>query len=132
MLCPNESVALAFKKLSLVFGSKPMAFNATTEINDKTATITLMGELDAAAALIFREQVETAAKMQPTYLVLMMKDLEYMSSAGLRVLIFAKQKMGVHVDIYVVAPQEMVQETLEKTGFDQSVIIVDCHDLVPA
>jgi anti-anti-sigma factor len=109
-----------------------MAFNATTTVNDTTATITLIGELDAAAAAAFREQIEEAAKAQPTHLVLIMKELEYMSSAGLRVLIFAKQKMGANVDIYVVTPQAMVQETLEKTGFDQSVIIVDRYDLVTA
>ena len=48
-----------------------------------------------------------------------------MSSAGLRVLIFSKQKMGADVQIYVVRPQEMVLDTLEKTGFHHSVTIVD-------
>lgn len=105
-----------------------MTFNAITVIQDKTATITLSGELDAAAAPAFRQEVEKAAAAHPTHVVLQMSGLDYMASAGLRVLIFAKQKMGTEVDIYVVAPQEMVRETLEKTGFDQSVIIVDQYD----
>ena len=58
-----------------------------------------------------------------------MQDLEYMASAGLRVLIFAKQKMGSEVDIYVVAPQEMVLDTLNKTGFAQSVFIVEEYEV---
>jgi anti-anti-sigma factor len=53
-----------------------------------------------------------------------------MASAGLRVLIFAKQKMGVDVDIYVVGAQEMILDTLEKTGFIQGVIAVDDYDSI--
>lgn len=105
-----------------------MAFSATTNITEKTATITLLGELDAASAPAFREEIEKAATSSPDHLVLEMSGLDFMASAGLRVLIFAKQKMGVNVDIYVVAPQEMVLETLQKTGFDQSVIIVDSYE----
>jgi anti-anti-sigma factor len=105
-----------------------MAFSATLEILDKTAAITLSGSLDASTAPIFKTEVEKAAAAGVKRLVLMMQDLEYMASAGLRVLIFTKQKMGSEADIYVVGAQEMVLETLEKTGFDQSVIIVDEYD----
>lgn len=105
-----------------------MTFSAIPEIKDKTATITLSGELDAASAPAFREAIETIATASPAHVVLQMSGLDYMASAGLRVLIFAKQKMGADVDIYVVSPQEMVLETLQKTGFDQSVIIVDQYN----
>ncbi len=44
-------------------------------------------------------------------------------------LIFAKQKMGADADIYVVGGQEQVIDTLEKTGFDQSVIIQDQYEV---
>ncbi|MFM7427481.1 MAG: anti-sigma factor antagonist [Elainella sp.] len=106
-----------------------MPFNTATQITAQAAIITLTGELDAASAPLFREAVEQAAVAQPAHLVLEMSGLDFMASAGLRVLIFAKQKMGANVDIYVVAPQEMVLETLEKTGFDQSVIIADCYEV---
>jgi anti-anti-sigma factor len=105
-----------------------MAFNATLEIVNNIAQISLSGALDAASASTFKEQVEKAAEAKPSRLVLLMQDLDYMASAGLRVLIFTKQKMNHNVDIYVVGAQEMVLETLEKTGFDQSVIIVEKYD----
>ncbi|MFN6486553.1 MULTISPECIES: anti-sigma factor antagonist [unclassified Nostoc] len=102
-----------------------MTFNATLQINNDIAKIKLSGELDAMTAPIFKTEVDKAASSGVKYLILLMQNLEYMSSAGLRVLIFAKQKMGVNVDIYVVGAQEMVISTLKKTGFDQSVILVD-------
>lgn len=105
-----------------------MAFNATLEISNDVAKIALFGELDASTAPGFKEKVEEAATQNVKRLVLLMKDLEYMSSAGLRVLIFAKQKMGKTVNIYIVSPQEMVKDTIEHTGFHYSVVILDEYD----
>ena len=57
-----------------------------------------------------------------------MKDLEYIASAGIRVIVYAKQKMGTDVDIYVVAAQAPIADTLQKTGVDKSVYMVDKYD----
>jgi anti-anti-sigma factor len=105
-----------------------MAFSATLETSGNIATIALSGELDANSAGEFRARVEEAAANSPEKLVLMMEDLTFMASAGLRVLIFAKQKMGSDVDLFVVAPQEPVRETMEMTGFHHSVIMLDEYD----
>lgn len=103
-----------------------MAFDATLETTSSgIAKITLSGELDGSTAGDFKVKVEEAAQQKPKGLVLMMEELEFMASAGLRVLIFAKQKMGAGVDIYMVSVQEMVLETITKTGFDQSVYLLD-------
>lgn len=105
-----------------------MALTTTITTEGDTATITLAGELDASSAPQFKAEVEQAAGQGVKKLVLMMQDLEYMASAGLRVLIFAKQKMGADTDIYLVGTQELVKETIEKTGFDQSVYMVDTYE----
>lgn len=105
-----------------------MVFDANLVTTDKIAKITLSGELDAASASAFKEKIEAAAKQDCQRLVLLMRDLQYMASAGLRVLIFAKQKMGPAVGIYVVEAQEMVLETIEQTGFHHSVTIMDQYD----
>ena len=104
-----------------------MAFDATLDQRNGTSVITLSGELDASVQGVFREKIEQAAEQHPTRLVLMMPDLAYMSSAGLRALIYARQKMG-ECDIYIVGAQEGIVETLEMTGFSNSVILVDEYD----
>jgi anti-anti-sigma factor len=105
-----------------------MAFNAILEMTGGSAKITLSGELDANAATAFKTEIEKAAEHHPKRLVLLMHDLKYIASAGLRVLIFAKQKMGANIDIYAIGPQEQVLETFRMTGFHYSIQILDAYD----
>jgi len=104
-----------------------MALNVTLEEKDGVAKILLEGELDASVAQKFKETVEQAAAMNPTKLVLLMEKLAFMASAGLRVLIFAKQKMGEGVSIYVVGAQGPVLKTIEMSGFHHSVYLQDTY-----
>jgi anti-anti-sigma factor len=105
-----------------------MAFNATLEMTENTAKISLSGELDATAAPTFKQEIEKAAAEQAKRLVLLVQNLEYIASAGIRVLVMAKQKMGADVDIYVIAPQDQVMETIEMTGLHHSLHILDEYD----
>jgi anti-anti-sigma factor len=100
----------------------PLEIRSTTEGN--TARLTLVGELDGASAPAVRSAVDEALQSRPERLVLAVEELTFMASAGLRILIFAKQKQP-GLKIYVVKPQEAVLDTLQKTGFHQSVYIVD-------
>jgi anti-anti-sigma factor len=106
-----------------------MAFNATLEMTDNgIAKITLAGELDASVAPVFQTEIESAVAQKAKRLVLLLHNLEFMSSAGLRVFIFAKQKMGANVDVFVVGAQDQILESLQMTGLHHSVIIVDEYD----
>lgn len=105
-----------------------MAFTSQLEIVNSIARITLAGELDAAVAGQFRAQVEEAAREHVKSLVLFMQDLSYMASAGLRALVFARQKMGNDVNIYMIGAQEGILETLTMTGLNNSVILLDSYD----
>ncbi|MDJ0532146.1 MAG: anti-sigma factor antagonist [Xenococcaceae cyanobacterium MO_207.B15] len=102
-----------------------MSLNITLETTNDTAKIFLSGELDGNTANSFQEKIEEITKFDLNCLVLIMENLEYMASAGLRVLIFAKQKMGPNVDVYIVGAQEMVVDTIKKTGFHHSIILLD-------
>lgn len=108
-----------------------MAFDITTLINGTIVEITLSGELDANSAQRFRQELETIAPGKPTALVLRTAHLVYIASAGIRVLIFAKQKMGATVTVYMVAPQEQVLDTLRRTGLQNTIVVVDQYPAVP-
>jgi len=105
-----------------------MAFKSELEIINNVGRITLSGELDAAAAPAFRADVEKAAAANVKAVALLMKDLEYMASAGLRALVFAKQKMGTQVEIFMIGLQESVMETITMTGFQNSVTFLDTYE----
>jgi anti-anti-sigma factor len=105
-----------------------MAFAIQSEIDGDAAVLTLSGELDAAAAPAFRERIEALIGHSEVHrLVLVLNDLSYMASAGLRALVFAKQKLGAGVEIFLVGAQETVAETIELTGFHHSVTMVDTY-----
>jgi len=97
----------------------------------KTARLNLAGELDATSAPSVRNALEHVLAGQPESLVLSVENLTFMASAGLRILIFAKQKQP-GLKIYLLKPQETVVETLKKTGFYQIVYIVDREEEMKA
>jgi anti-sigma B factor antagonist len=105
-----------------------MAFSSDLVIDRGIAKITLTGELDAQAATEFRTDVEQAANQRVRKLVLLMSGLGYMSSAGLRAIVYAKQKMGAQSDVFVVGANDGINETLQLTGFSSSVISLPTYD----
>ncbi len=105
-----------------------MAFSAQLAVKDQVAHVTLKGELDASVAGQFKETIEEAAAEAPRRLVLHLGELDFLASAGLRVLIFAKQKMGAGVDIYVVGSRGPVLASLKMSGFHHSVYLQDSYD----
>jgi anti-anti-sigma factor len=102
-----------------------MAFTINSSVEGKVAQITLEGELDSLSARVFQKEIEKISGDAPNTLVLHMEKLTFMASAGLRVLVFSKQKLGTGLSIYIVKPQEPIVDTLEKTGMHHSVTIVE-------
>lgn len=95
-----------------------MAFDMTIVQNGSVAEITLSGELDANSATRFRQELEAlaaTASTKPTQFVLQMRELIYLASAGIRVLIVLKQQLFPGLAVCVVAPQPQVRETLHRT-----------------
>jgi anti-anti-sigma factor len=101
-----------------------MPFDMTSEVQGNTARLVLIGELDGSSAPRVREEVDKALKSTPARLVLVMDQLNFMASAGLRILIFAKQRQP-DLKIYLIRPQDSVVDTLKKTGFYDGVYVQD-------
>jgi anti-anti-sigma factor len=105
-----------------------MSFTVTSQFDNGVAKLTLAGRLDANTAPQFKDVIEQVAEHKPQTVALFVGDLEYMASAGIRMLVFTKQKMGAATDIYMVGAIAQIVHTLEMTGVDKSVIFVDSFE----
>jgi anti-anti-sigma factor len=102
-----------------------MSFSTVLADNGRSAVITLAGELDALSAPALREEVERASSEQLERLILDMSGVSYLSSAGLRTLVFARQKMADDVRIVLVGANDVVERTIRLVGFQYSVEFSD-------
>lgn len=104
-------------------------FNATLlEVTEGTAKISLSGLMDATAIPLFEQELKKATSQSVTRIVLMLENLKCISSAGLRALIFNKQKLGSDVAFYVVGAAENVKNYLQTSSFSEGVTILDQYD----
>ncbi|HWS36239.1 MAG TPA: anti-sigma factor antagonist [Actinoplanes sp.] len=102
-----------------------MSFSTALTRSGNTVIITLTGELDASTAVAFRKDIDRAAEGDVETLVLDLTDLTYLSSAGLRGLVFARQKMSDGVNIVLVKASDEVERTIRMVGFHHSVVFAD-------
>ncbi|WP_214319701.1 anti-sigma factor antagonist [Nonomuraea sediminis] len=100
-----------------------MSFNVKMNVEGDTATLRLIGELDGRSAPELNDLVVQAVGQQVAKLVLLLDELTYMSSAGVRCLIFAHQKLPRDSEITLVGTSEEVAETIRMTGFDRSIVM---------
>ena len=103
-----------------------MALNIESRSEGNVIRIALAGELDGVTAPTLRDTVDRLLSAKPAELILDVENLSFMASAGLRIIIFAKQKMPT-LKIYVLKPQPAIVETLRKTGFYDGVYVVDAE-----
>jgi len=102
-----------------------MPLDATATTRGDAVIITLVGELDGATASILQDQVDLAVTGNARQLVLEMSDMTYLSSAGLRQLVYARQRMADGVRVILVGANDRVRHTIKLVGFDQSVTFTD-------
>ena len=90
--------------------------------NADETTIKLVGRLDTTTAPALDKTInEDIADTK--HLVLDVKELEYISSAGLRVLLSAQKKMQKIGSMKVINVCEEVMEVFEMTGFADILVI---------
>ena len=84
--------------------------------NAEDTTIELVGRLDTTTAPALQKTI-TDDLQDTRNLVLDLKKLEYISSAGLRVLLAAQKKMNAIGTMKLLNVRETVMEVFEMTGF---------------
>ena len=90
--------------------------------NAKETTIEVVGRLDTITAPVLEKTIgDNMGSMES--LILDMKGLEYISSAGLRVLLGAQKKMQKIGSMKLVGVCEAVMEVFEMTGFADILVI---------
>jgi anti-sigma B factor antagonist len=88
----------------------------TNKVNEKL-TVEVSGRLDTLTAPEFESKVEPELSGVKD-LVIDLKDLEYISSAGLRVLMGLVKIMKDQGEMKVINPSEVVMDVFSLTGFD--------------
>ncbi|MDP3875704.1 MAG: STAS domain-containing protein [Methylobacter sp.] len=97
-------------------------------INEGTLEITLAGRLDAGNAPSLSDQLQEYKGKDINNMVIYAKDLEYMASAGIRVIVFAVQKiLKPGSDAYFIGGQSDIISVLEMTGLDDALIIQETY-----
>ncbi|MCB9497584.1 MAG: STAS domain-containing protein [Fibrobacteria bacterium] len=80
--------------------------------------IILEGKLDALAAPKLADHLKTLVGQGVSKVVFFAEKLTFISSAGLRVIVFAKQKMGADVSVFLIKPPQEVVDVVNMTGFE--------------
>ena len=89
--------------------------NINKTIENGKAVFNLEGRLDMITAPMLEEQL-LASLNGVTELILDFKDLVYISSAGIRVLLTAQEELGQQGEMKVINVNEMIRGILEMTG----------------
>ncbi len=87
----------------------------TKQVSDKTLTVLLEGRLDTITAPDLEKELNDLTGVE--HLILDFEKLNYISSAGLRVLLALQKRMSHQGDMLVRKVDPMVMEVLEMSGF---------------
>ena len=90
--------------------------NICKTAKEKAVSIALEGRLDTTTAPELERELKSALK-GVTSLTLDMEKLEYISSAGLRVLLTAQKTMNLQGEMKLIHVRETIMEIFEVTGF---------------
>ena len=101
------------------FSSEDKDFKTDVKLNGDVLNISLSGRLDTITAPnLLAIYKEITSKSKVGSISIDMKDLEYISSAGLRVLLIMRQDIEDENNFTIFNTNEDVNEIFETTGFD--------------
>lgn len=89
----------------------------TKNTENAVLTLALEGRLDTNTAPELEKEVSTDLTDDVETLILDLKELEYISSAGLRVLLAAQKKMNKQGNMVIKNANDMIMDVFQVTGF---------------
>ncbi len=89
----------------------------TKNTENEVLTLALEGRLDTNTAPELEKAISADLTADVQSLILDLKDLEYISSAGLRVLLAAQKKMNKQGNMVVKNANDMIMDVFQVTGF---------------
>lgn len=103
--------------------------NYVMEIGE-VSKVKLHGHIDASIAPELMNELKEliAQKDKIKKLVFYADELEYIASAGLRSIVFAKQKLGGKVEVFLIGASEVVLDVFKMTGIDKFLTIQDSFE----
>lgn len=105
-----------------------MALSIATEQLDAYYLITLEGDVDTKTAPSLLDALNKISLAEIKDLRIEMEAVAFLSSAGLRALVFAKQKMPYDSKLTLIKASESIAEVIEKTGLSQAVSLAMSHE----
>jgi len=98
-----------------------MGLTVDVTVSDGVAVLVLKGEVDATSAGQLNQRILEVSEQPLRELMLNASELTYLSSAGLRCLVYAHQRLGRKVRIVLAGASPEVADTIRMAGFDRSI-----------
>jgi anti-anti-sigma factor len=102
-------------------------FSVRSSMEGDTATVSVTGTLDDSSVLAFDAELDAVTAKQAKRLIVDVSELDQITSAGFRALVFVRQKLPIEdtSDIVVVGPRGQVKEMFDKAPIEEEIRIVD-------
>lgn len=97
------------------------------ELTGETLCVKISGRLDTTTSPVLEGELASSTD-QIKELILDFQELEYLSSAGLRVLLVAQKQMNQQGSMIVKNVNDVIMEVFDITGFSDILTIVNDED----
>ena len=105
-----------------------LSFDMELGLESGIANLVLAGAFDDKAALALKAQLEKVITAQAKRLVLRADDVKGLSAACGRAISFARTKLGIDTDVYLIGANDQVKQTLLDVGVLEELIVQDRYD----
>ena len=104
-------------------------FAVYTHTAGRATTLALTGELDLLSSPALEQELDAVTESEAELIIVDLRELEFMDSTGLHVLVHAQQRMqDLGRSLALIRGGEAVQRLFDLTGVSDGLTIVDSPD----